>query len=299
MSTNILSSYQELIRSNPLLTREQEIELSKRIKKGDLIARQKMIESNYRLVINIAKKYHENHRNLDFSELLSESQLGLIKAVDRFDHEKGFKFSTYATWWIRQALMSFVNESSSIIRTPHNNKVIMSKAKKLRKEYQEKFGYTPDNHEIAELLGISPTTLNNVEHTSVNIVSIDDEITAKSKSSSGTQSPRKKSVADNIRCDNVSSNPEESLLHEELRIILIDSLKLLTPREEKILRLRFGLFTSDDDTQNFPITLYELARLEDDEEEDDEEDIEEFFDNESSEQQTEISFEESDDSENE
>lgn len=289
MSIQIISSYQELIRSNPLLTREQEIELAKKIKNGDSIARQKMIESNYRLVINIAKKYHENHKNLDFSELLSESQLGLIKAVDRFDYEKGFKFSTYACWWIKQAVMSFINDSMSLIKTPHNNKVIMSKAKKIRREYQEKFGYTPDNNEIADILGISSTTLNNVEHTSVNIVSIDDEVSSRNKG--GSTNAKKKCVADNIQCEQISSNPENNLINTELRQILIDSLKLLTPREEKILRLRFGLFTVDTDTNNFPISLYELARLEEDDIVEDDDIVEE---EELTQQQTESS-----DSENE
>jgi RNA polymerase primary sigma factor len=176
MATNILSEYQDLIKENPLLSRDQEIALAKKIKAGDNNARQKMIESNYRLVINLAKRYHENHRNIDFSELLSESQIGLIKAVDRFDWEKGFKFSTYACWWIKQSIMSFINDSYSVIKTPGNNRVIIAKADKIRKEYQNKFGFLPSNDEIATLLGISLTTLNNVENSHVNVVSIDVEI---------------------------------------------------------------------------------------------------------------------------
>lgn len=252
---NILSSYQELIKQNPLLTREQEIALAKKIKNGDVKARQKMIESNYRLVINLAKKYHENHRNIDFSELLSESQMGLIKAVDRFDYEKGFKFSTYACWWIKQAIMSFINDSYSVIKTPGNNRVILAKAQRLRKEYQTKFGITPSNEEIASALGISSTTLNNVESSHVNVVSIDAEV----KNSKGQTSTRTRSVVETIEDEDIGA--EQAMINQETRKILIESLKLLSPREEKILRLRFGLYTAEDDVENFPMTLTQLLEL--------------------------------------
>ena len=258
---NILSSYQDLIKQNPLLTREQEIALAKKIKNGDIKARQKMIESNYRLVINLAKKYHENHRNLDFSELLSESQMGLIKAVDRFDYEKGFKFSTYACWWIKQSIMSFINESYSVIKTPGNNRVILAKAQKMRKEYLAKFGYNPSNDEIAAALGISPTTLSNVESSHVNVISMDAEVKNKS---TGQMQTKTRSVVETIEDENVSA--EQMLINQELRQILLDSLRLLTPREEKILRLRFGLYTADDDIENFPMTLSQLTQLQETEE---------------------------------
>ncbi len=256
MATNILSEYQDLIKQNPLLSREQEIALAKKIKAGDNDARQKMIESNYRLVINMAKRYHENNRNIDFGEILSESQIGLIKAVDRFDWEKGFKFSTYACWWIKQSIMSFINDSYSVIKTPGNNRVILAKAQKLRKEYQAKFGNLPSNDEIAAMLGISPTTLTNVENSHVNVVSIDVEVKNKNNSSSVS---RTRSVVETIE-DNEQS-AEQLMINHELRQILIDSLKLLTPREEKILRLRFGLYTADDDIENFPITFEQLLAL--------------------------------------
>lgn len=97
--TSLNSQFSEIIKSNPLLTRQQEFELSMKAKDGDLKARQKLIESNYRLVISIAKKYHRS--NVDFDDLLQESSTGLLKAVDRFDPELGHKFSTYACWWIK------------------------------------------------------------------------------------------------------------------------------------------------------------------------------------------------------
>ncbi len=262
MATNVLSEYQDLIKQNPLLTRDQEIALAKKIKAGDDKARQKMIESNYRLAINIAKKYHENHRNIDFGELLSESQIGLIKAVDRFDWEKGFKFSTYACWWIKQSIMSFINDSYSVIKTPGNNRVILAKAKKLRKDYQIKFGTIPTNDEIATALGISLTTLTNVENSHVNVISMDIEV-KNSKNSSGGSTSKTRSVVETI--EDEQQDAEQLMINQELRQILVDSLKLLTPREEKILRLRFGLFTADDDIDNFPITIEELADLQSEE----------------------------------
>jgi len=246
---NILSTYNDIIKANPLLTKDQEIELGRRIKNGDQKARIKMIESNYRLVIKIARKYYKP--GLDFSELISESQLGLMKAVDRYDYEKGFKFSTYACWWIKQSLMSYINDTKSIIKTPSNNRNIFSKARAIKREYQEKFGFIPKNEEIAEMLGISVTTLNNVEALNVSITSIEE------KFDNGDKEGRRliEKVVDH------SVNVEEALIANEMKEALFDSLKLLTPREEKILRLRFGLFTSETDVENFPITFSELAEL--------------------------------------
>jgi RNA polymerase primary sigma factor len=249
MSTNLLSYYNEKIKSNPLLTKDQEIELGRRIKSGDHNARLKMIESNYRLVIKIAKKYHKP--GLDFSELISESQIGLMKAVDRYDYEKGFKFSTYACWWIKQALMQYINDTKSIIKTPSNNRNIFAKAKQIRNEINEKFGYVPSNEEISDILGISLTTLNNVESLNVSVTSIEE------KFDNGDKEGRR--VIEKIV--DTSSDIESNLLQDEMKDMLFESLKLLSPREEKILRLRFGLFTSDDDIENFPITFSELADL--------------------------------------
>jgi len=228
MSTNLLSYYNEKIKSNPLLTKDQEIELGRRIKSGDHNARLKMIESNYRLVIKIAKKYHKP--GLDFSELISESQIGLM---------------------IKQALMQYINDTKSIIKTPSNNRNIFAKAKQIRNEINEKFGYVPSNEEISDILGISLTTLNNVESLNVSVTSIEE------KFDNGDKEGRR--VIEKIV--DTSSDIESNLLQDEMKDMLFESLKLLSPREEKILRLRFGLFTSDDDIENFPITFSELADL--------------------------------------
>ena len=115
------------IKNNPLLTKKQEIDLANRIKKGDESARKKLIESNYRLVISIAKKYHRSE--LDFQDMIQESSIGLIKAVDRFDPTLGFKFSTYACWWIKQSALQYVNENSSNIKVPTHSRMLNSKIK--------------------------------------------------------------------------------------------------------------------------------------------------------------------------
>jgi len=134
--------------------------------------------------------------------------------------------------------------------------VILAKAQKMRKEYLSKFGYNPSNDEIAAALGISPTTLTNVETAHVNVISIDAEV--KSKTTGQTQT-KTRSVVETIEDEHVSA--EQLLINQELRQILLDSLRLLTPREEKILRLRFGLYTADDDVENFPMTLTQLIEL--------------------------------------
>ena len=121
------SAFSEIIKKNPLLTKKQEFELSKKAKRGDLKARQKLVESNYRLVISIAKKYHR--KDIDFNDLLQESSTGLLKAVDRFDPDLGHKFSTYACWWIKQAALSFINEQSGSIKVPTHSRMLNARIK--------------------------------------------------------------------------------------------------------------------------------------------------------------------------
>ena len=150
--TLLNSAFSEIIKKNPLLTKRQEFELSKKAKKGDLKARKKLIESNYRLVISIAKKYHR--KDIDFNDLIQESSTGLLKAVDRFDPDLGHKFSTYACWWIKQAATKHITNNNTILKVPAHLLGYARKVYQAKSDYIETFKQEPEPEELADILGI-------------------------------------------------------------------------------------------------------------------------------------------------
>ena len=221
----------KVIKENPLLTRKQEVELSTLAKKGDSKAREKLINSNYRLVISIAKKYHR--KGTSFEDLIQESSTGLLKAVDRFDPTLGFKFSTYACWWIKQATLQYINNENSPVKIPSHSKMLVSKIKRTVKEIEDKFGYTPNVKEISEILSTSENLVKNALSISFKTLSLDDDTKENSVS-----------LRDKIKDSDLS--PEDTLVNKEMYKIIRESLSLLTPREEKIIRLRFGIYEEED-----------------------------------------------------
>ena len=231
------------IKENPLLTKRQEIDLANKIKKGDKKARQKLIESNYRLVISIAKKYHRD--NLDFQDMIQESSVGLIKAVDRFDPTLGYKFSTYACWWIKQSALQYVNENASNIKVPTHSRMLNSKIKSKINELEERNGRQPTLEEVSKSLGENIKKIKYTIHANKKIASLE-----KSMDENSTNATLLNKVEDS----SLYSNPEKSLEAKELNIIIRERLQLLTPKEEKIIRLRFGITEKRDDNDNFPVT---------------------------------------------
>jgi RNA polymerase primary sigma factor len=236
------SEFVNIIKQNPLLTKRQEIDLARKVKKGDERARKKLIESNYRLVISIAKKYHRN--DINFEDLVQESSIGLIKAVDKFNPELGHKFSTYACWWIKQSALQYINENMTNIKVPTHSRLLNAKIKKAADHLEKKLGVTPSVDDIAKDLGetvkkIKYTIKANKKTTSIDSLS-DDE----NKSSN---------ILNRIEDDSVYTDPAKCLEMKELNQIIRQSLSLLTPKEEKIIRLRFGIDEINTDKSNFKI----------------------------------------------
>jgi RNA polymerase primary sigma factor len=235
------NAFSEIIKKNPLLTKRQEFELSKKAQSGDLNARQKLIESNYRLVISIAKKYHR--KDLDFDDLLQESSTGLLKAVDRFDPDLGHKFSTYACWWIKQAALSYINEQTGSIKVPTHSRMLNAKIRNKVIELEKIKGKKPTIEEVASELGESVNKIRYTVKANKPSVSYDNEDNEKITS-----------IKNKLPDESSFANPAEVLEKKELMSIIRKNLLLLTPKEEKIIRLRFGIEEDINDVENFPVT---------------------------------------------
>jgi len=230
-----LKAYFKAVGKTALLTHQEEIDLSKKIEEGDLAARDKMIRANIRLAISIAKNYSKNGKDLE--DLIQESSIGLMKAVDRFDWRRGFKFSTYACWWIKQSVRQYIAAQSGAIKLPTYAKGMLYKMRKLSEEYEEEFGVTPSQQEIADMLGTSLLTLQDLIKSASNTVFLDD-----SAFQSDPYSGRK---MHETLVDDESPDPDEQIDKQRLMKVIRDALVDLTPREETVLRLRFGI-TEDD-----------------------------------------------------
>jgi len=230
MNTSMQSLFQSIGKTS-LLSKEEEITLSKRIESGDMKARDLMIRSNIRLAISIAKK-HAN-KGLDFEDLVQESSIGLIKAVDRFDWRKGYKFSTYACWWIKQSIQAHVASQSASIRLPNHAKNTMWKMRQITQDYREQFGIDPTNDEIASALGTTPETLQSIISCSATMLSLDAPV---GRSEEGG----KRTLAEVLTNDDVP-DVETMIDRERLMRSMREVLNQLSPREESVLRMRFGI----------------------------------------------------------
>ena len=223
-----VSMYLKEIGKVPLLSAEEEIELAKRMENGDQEAKKRLAEANLRLVVSIAKRYVG--RGMLFLDLIQEGNLGLIKAVEKFDYRKGYKFSTYATWWIRQAITRAIADQARTIRIPVHMVETINKLIRVSRQLLQELGREPTPEEISEEMGMPVDRVREILKISQEPVSLETPIGEEEDSHLG----------DFIQDDNVPV-PAEAASFTLLREQLVEVLGTLTEREQKVLRLRFGL----------------------------------------------------------
>ncbi len=238
----------------PLLTPEEEIDLAMRIMDGDEYAKKRLSEANLRLVVSIAKRYVG--RGMQFLDLIQEGNLGLIKAVEKFDYTKGFKFSTYATWWIRQAITRAIADQARTIRIPVHMVETINKVKKVSSQLLHKNGHEPVAEEIAQELDMPVDKVREIMRVAQEPVSLETPIGEEEDSHLGDFIP-----------DDEAPAPADAASHTLLKEQLGDVLSTLTPREEKVLRLRFGLEdgrprTLEEVGKEFDVTRERIRQIE-------------------------------------
>jgi RNA polymerase primary sigma factor len=254
MSTDSLQLFLKDVGKVALLTAAQEVELAKRIERGDHRAKQEMVEANLRLVVSIAKRYR--NQGLPFLDLIQEGTIGLVRAAEKFDHRKGFKFSTYATWWIRQAVARALADKARTIRMPVHvveklNKIVRSE-RKLRAE----FGREPLSWEIAKDLDLSADEVETIRRTAQTPVSLEKPVGDEEESEFG-----------HFLTDETAPLPEEAADTTLRKEALQQILGSLSPRERRVLELRYGLNgehprTLDEVGRTFNVTRERIRQIE-------------------------------------
>ena len=257
MADDSVRMYLREIGDVPLLTQEEELELAQRAVKGDKKAKDKLAESNMRLVVSIAKRY--SGRGLDFLDLIQEGNTGLLRAVEKFDPEKGFKFSTYATWWIRQAITRAIADQARTIRIPVHMVETINKVMRTTRKLTQDLNREPTNAEVAEAMGMDVDKIEYVMRIKQDIASLDASV--------GRDGDDDESVLGDFIEDSERDSPEEATANQILKEQIAEILTTLSEREQKIIRLRFGIgggrsHTLEEVGNEFSVTRERIRQIE-------------------------------------
>lgn len=235
-----LDLYLREIGETPLINASEEVALAKRIRQGDQKALEKLTKANLRFVVSVAKQYQ--NQGLSLADLINEGNIGLIKAAKRFDETRGFKFISYAVWWIRQAILQSLAEQSRIVRLPLNRVGTLHKIGKVSSSLQQEFGREPSANEIAKELSLTEGEVSDTLKISNSHLSLDAPFSVSEDNS----------LIDILE-DEDQPSPDESLLSDSLRVEIEKALDTLTPREAEVINLYFGL------NHEKPLTLEEIG----------------------------------------